>query len=92
MKVSDMLHGAIDPRGDLSGVDQALVERHVRAIAALLDQDKDEFGLAKDLREYIAEHLSRDHETYIAVHHQLAQAGIISKPNFRILLSYVSEE
>jgi hypothetical protein len=72
-----------DPRGDVSGVNFELRDKHVSAIADILAQDKDEFGIADDLRAYEAEHLARFQELYITVSDKLAKDKIISKANWR---------
>lgn len=73
----------IDPRGDTSMVPDELRDKHVKAIADILAQDKDEFGIAADLRAYEAEHLLRFGELYIRVQDKLAKDEIISKANWR---------
>jgi phage recombination protein Bet len=72
-----------DPRGDVSGADFELRDKHVSAIADLLAQDKDEYAIAEDLRAYEAEYLARFPELYICVSDKLAKDKIISKANWR---------
>jgi hypothetical protein len=72
-----------DPRGDLSGVDMTLRDEHVSAIADILAQDKDEYGISEDLRTYVAEFLQQFQELYISVADELAARGIASKSQFR---------
>jgi hypothetical protein len=76
----------LDPRGDLSQVDNSLRDKHVSAIADILNQDKDEFGVAQDARDYIAEYLQQFQELYISVADELAAQKIISKGKFKELL------
>ncbi len=75
--------GSGDPRGDLSGVDFELRDRHVSSIQDLLNQDKDEFQIADDLRDFETEYLARFPELYITVLDKLAKDKIISKANWR---------
>lgn len=76
-----------DPRGDLSGVDFELRDKHVAAITDLLNQDKDEYAIADDLRDYEAEYLNGFQELYITVLDKLAADKIISKANWRKFLA-----
>jgi len=88
-----MLRGArgyVDPRGD-SCADPILTDRHCDALAAIFDQDKEEYDIAADLRAYVAEHLQPDLDLYIAVNDRLAERKIISKLNFKKYLSLVLE-
>jgi hypothetical protein len=73
----------VDPRGDTSMVPDMLEMQHVAAIKDLLAQDKDEFGIANDLRDYVDECLNPYPELYIRVQDALAKNGIISKSNFK---------
>jgi len=63
----------VDPRGDLSGVNDNLVLHHYDQICELLNQDKVETDIAQDLREYVAEHLQKFNELYICVQDKLAK-------------------
>lgn len=73
----------VDPRGDLSGVDFELANRHVSVIADILAQDKDEYDIADDLRNYVEEHLARFNELYISVRDKLKDMGVVkSKTDF----------
>ena len=74
-----------DPRGEITH-DWALRDKHVEAIAKLLDQDKDDFGLADDMRDYVAEFLQPFEDLYIDVADELANRKIISKAKFKELL------
>lgn len=73
----------VDPRGDTSMVSDVQEMEHVAAITDLLNQDKDEFGIAEDLRAYEAEHLNTFPELYIRVQDALAKGGVITKANWR---------
>ena len=92
MKVADMLGQikGIDPRGD-SFADLDLTDQHCTALAAIFDQDKDEYDIAVDLRAYVAEHLQPDLDLYIAVNDRHAARKIISKLNFKKYMSLVLE-
>lgn len=72
-----------DPRGDTSMVPDLLTSKHVAEITDLLNQDKDENGIADDLRAYEAEHLQPYAELYIRVQDELAKAGVIKKADFK---------
>jgi phage recombination protein Bet len=78
---------AHNPRGDVSGVDFELRDQCVATITDLLNQDKDEYAIAEDLRTYELEHLSRFPELYITVADKLAADKIISKANWRKYLA-----
>lgn len=94
VRVSDMIEtqerGHIDPRGD-SFADPDLVDQHCDYIAAIFEQDKDEYAIADDLRAYVAQHLRPNLELYITVNDRLAERNIISKRNFKAYLSLVLE-
>jgi phage recombination protein Bet len=77
----------IDPRGDLSGVDFELRDKHCLAIKGLLEQDKEENDIASDLRAYVDEHLNRFPELWISVNDKLANDKIISKAALKKFLS-----
>lgn len=72
-----------DPRGDLSRVDTAAMDRHVGSITDILNMDADEYEIADKLRDYVAAHLQPDNEMYIAVADALAATAIIGKAAFR---------
>lgn len=77
----------IDPRGDLSGVDNEMVQEHFSAIVDLLNQsDKEEHEIAQDCRDYVEANLQRFNELYICVGDKLARDKIISKAKWRKLL------
>lgn len=73
----------VDPRGDTSMVSDLEEMKHVAAITDLLNQDKDEFGIAADLRSYEAEFLQPFPERYMRVLDSLASAGVIKKGKFK---------
>lgn len=85
--VVDVTPKGPDPRGDLSEVDHDLVNKHVSAIADILHSDKDEYGIADDLREYVAENLQKFNELYIVVQDKLKSQGIIPKAKFKEYLN-----
>lgn len=76
----------VDPRGDLSDVDQTLVNKHICAITDILNADLDEYAIAATLREYVNENLNGFNELYISVQDVLSSKQIISKANFKKLL------
>jgi len=80
-----------DPRGDLSGVDHKLRDKHVSAIADILNSDADEVAIAQMLREYVAEFLQGFNELYIAVADELAGQKICSKAQFKAWLKVGTE-
>jgi phage recombination protein Bet len=73
----------VDPRGDTSSVGDIEEMEHVATITDLLNQDKDEYGIAADLRAYEAEFLQPFPERYIRVLDALAKAGVIKKGKFK---------
>ena len=75
--------GNINPRGDTSSVDWEMRDRHVSAIADILNDDKEEHEIAASLREYEATHLQPFQELYITVLDKLAADKIITKANFK---------
>lgn len=73
----------VDPRGDTSMVGDIEEMEHVAALTDLLNQDKDEFAIAADLRNYEAEFLQPFPERYMRVLDGLAKAGVIKKGKFK---------
>jgi hypothetical protein len=73
----------VDPRGDTSCVSDIEEMQHVATITDLLNQDKDEYGIADDLRKYEAEFLQPFPERYMRVLDALARDGIIKKGKFK---------
>jgi phage recombination protein Bet len=73
----------VDPRGDTSMVGDIEEMEHVAAITDLLNQDKDEYAIAGDLRNYEAEFLQPFPERYMRVLDSLAKAGVIKKGKFK---------
>jgi phage recombination protein Bet len=73
----------LDPRGDTSIVSDTEEMKCVAEIRDLLDQDKDESGIADDLRNYEREVLQPFPERYIRVQDALAREKVISKANWR---------
>lgn len=76
----------INPRGDLSGVDNTVRDKHLSAITDILNADKEECDIADLLRDYVGEALNPFPDLYTAVMDKLATDGIISKKNFRAYL------
>lgn len=81
----------VDPRGDLSGVDWEMRDKHVKAIADILNMDAEEATIAQTLRDYEAEFLNAFQELYITVLDKLAADKIISKANFKKYLKVGTE-
>lgn len=80
----------VDPRGDLSGVDNALRDKRVSEITDLAaEYGSDENLMAEKLQDYHATYLQPFPELFIAVNDKLAKDGIITKANFKKLLSLV---
>jgi phage recombination protein Bet len=82
--------GKNDPRGDLSGVDEAKRDELCAAIAKLVDEfGSDENVIGEKLREFVeAEKLQSVHqELFIAINDKLARDGILTKTYFRKLLA-----
>ena len=75
-----------DPRGDLSGVNNALRDKHVSSITDILNADAEDNDKAQMLRDYVAEFLQPFQELYIAVADELAAQKIASKAQFRAWL------
>lgn len=75
--------GGLDPRGDTSMVSDVEEMEHVAALTDILNQDKDEFGIAEDLRAYEAEFLNPFPERYTRVLDALAKSGVIKKGKFK---------
>jgi hypothetical protein len=73
----------VDPRGDLSNVAEPMRDKHVSAVADILNSDKEEADIAESLRGYVAEALNPFPDLYTTVLDKLAADGIISKANFR---------
>lgn len=72
-----------NPRGDVSQVDFAETDKHVKAIQELLEADKEELEISKLLNEYVAEYLQGFDELYITVLDKLSAEKIITKANWR---------
>lgn len=81
--VVDSQPSGLNPRGDLSAVDNDMLLDRFSTIVDLLAQDKDENGIAEDLRQYETEKLQPFPELYIAVQDKLARDNIISKANWK---------
>lgn len=73
----------IDPRGDLSTVDNAILMERFSEVVDLLNQDKQPEQIAEDLRQYETERLQPFHELYISLQDKLAREGVISKANWK---------
>lgn len=72
----------LDPRPDLSAVDFEAANRWVSDIADILNQDKEEYEVAAQLREVDVE-LSKFPEMAVMVFDKLAQEGVITKSGYR---------
>lgn len=72
----------LGPRPDTSAVDMAVVDKWIGEITDVLNQDKEEYAIAADLRDQNAR-LSLFPDLFTVVYDQLAKRGIISKANYR---------
>jgi hypothetical protein len=80
----------IDPRGDLTGVDNTLRDKRVNEIVDLINEyGSDENKLAEVLQDYHKTYLNPFPELWIAINDKLAADKIVSKANMRKLLSLV---
>jgi ERF superfamily len=85
----------ITPRPDLSNVDESLRDKRVSEIADLVaeygsdDSEEGKQKLAGMLQDYHATYLQPFPELFIAVNDKLAKDGLLSKANFKKLLSLV---
>lgn len=78
----------LGPRPDLSEVDTTLRDKRVSEITDLAaEYGSDEQVMAKMLQDYHAEYLQPFPELFIAVNDELAKKGVLSKANFKKLLS-----
>lgn len=74
-----------NPRGDVSGVDWDLRDKHVKAIKEILDADKEEHEIHRLTYDYVKEELMRFPELFITVNDKLAADKVITKASFRKL-------
>lgn len=72
-----------NPRGDLSGVDWEVANKHVKAIADIINADKEEPEIAQMLRDYDLEAFAGFPELAIVVADKLAKEGICSKAAYK---------
>lgn len=80
----------IEPRGDLTGVDNKLRDKRCSEIVDLINEyGSDEDKLAEVLQDYHKTYLNPFPELWIAINDKLAADKIISKANMRKLLSLV---
>jgi len=78
----------INPRGDLSGVDNALRDKRCAEIVDLFNEyGSDEQKMAEVMQDYHKTYLNPFPELWIAINDKLAADKIISKANMRKLLS-----
>lgn len=84
-EVTDITPGRVDPRGDVSGVDWELRDKHVKALTDILNADKEEHEIAQLVHDYVHEELMRFQELFITVNDKLAADQVISKAAFRKL-------
>ena len=76
----------LGPRPDTADVDMALVDKWISEITDVLNQDKEEYAIAADLRDANAR-LSVFPDLFSVVFDQLAKRGIIAKKAFRDYLA-----
>jgi predicted protein tyrosine phosphatase len=81
----------LGPRPDTSHIDDESVEMTVLDIAYIVGNDTDEQEMARELRVYVDNYLRPNPDLWILVHDRLARDKIISKAQFRNLLSLVLE-
>lgn len=72
-----------NPRGDTSGVDWEIANKHVKAIADILNADKEETEVAQMLRDYDREAFAGFPELAIVVADKLAKEGICAKAAYK---------
>lgn len=77
----------IDPRPDLSGVDNKVRDEHVSAIEEILNSDVEEKQKADKLREHVHQHLDPFPELWISVNDELARRGVCTKTALKNWLS-----
>jgi phage recombination protein Bet len=77
----------IGPRGDLTGVDYSLRDKHVEEIKKIFDElDGDEAKLGPALKDYVDTHLRGFHELMITVWDRLASTGVAPKKYLNSLI------
>jgi phage recombination protein Bet len=86
-EVTDITPSRVDPRGDTSGVDWEMRDKHVAAITDLCNEyGNDDAQLGPKLRDYVDTYLQPFPELYITVNDKLAEDGILTKANFKKLM------
>lgn len=75
-----------NPRGDTSGVDWEIANKHVKAITDILNADKEEAEIAQMLRDYDTEAFAGFQELAIVVADKLQKEGICSKAQYKAWL------
>jgi phage recombination protein Bet len=84
----NITHAKVDPRGDLTGVDYELRDKHVLEIAKLIDEfGSDDAALAPKLKDYVTTHLAGFQELQITVWDKLAADGTATKGYLRKLMA-----
>lgn len=87
-RIIDVTPARIDPRGDLSGVNYELRDKHVAEIAKVFEElGSDEAKLGPALKDYVANFLNGFQELYITVLDKLVADGIVTKTYFRKLVA-----
>lgn len=83
----DITPPKIDPRGDLSGVDYALRDKHVEEIGKLIDElGSDDGKLGPALKDYVQSNLQGFQELQICVWDKLVADGTATKSYLRSLM------
>lgn len=72
-----------NPRGDTSGVDWEIANKHVKAITDILNADKEEAEIAQMLRDYDTEAFAGFQELAIVVADKLQKEGVCSKAAYK---------
>lgn len=76
----------LGPRSDTTQVDMSHVDKWIGQIVDILNQDKEEYEIAADLRE-VDRKLNEFEDLYQVVFDKLAKDGVISKRNYRKYLT-----
>jgi phage recombination protein Bet len=83
----DVTPSRVDPRGDLTGVNYELRDKHVAEIAKLFDElGGDEAKLGEALKDYVTTHFAGFQELQITVWDKLVADGTATKSYLRSLM------
>jgi hypothetical protein len=73
----------VDPRGDVSGVDQGEVDKYVAIVREILDRDLDEYDMADALRAEVHADMVGRNELYMVLADSLAKEKVIGKSKWK---------